>query len=376
MDNKRLGLPHASGARRYELCSGSFALGQEAERLGQVSFQTSAEAESGNRQHGWIAGESDIKLSESEETNARLLKERGNDEVERLFGDEAIIELIEHRLYLELGGEKVASGRADRIILNQAKTKGLIQDYKTGFHPVDAAEVNSQLKWMAVMLALEHDTLIEVYGQIISGPHGTSEVRYDLADLGVAYTQVMRTLEAINAPNAPLNPSPEACHFCKAFAICPAVRAIVKPFVQINPVMLPDGGHDAVKLLDECVLLSDLIEQIRDYYAQRLTEDPGYNLPGYQMVPGAQVREIRDWNAALAKLMEYLDPKDLTSSADYKLGGLEKALAKKLNLRLKDAHGRLNDILGDLVVYTPNKPSLRRVSGKPKVQSLIKGERA
>ena len=49
---------------------------------------------------------------------------------------------------------------------------------------------------------------------------------------------------------------------------------------------------------------------------------------------------------------------------------LERALGKKLSLRGKELKERFNGILQDLIEEVPNKPTLKRTSGKPKLVEM------
>ena len=72
----------------------------------------------------------------------------------------------------------------------------LVQDYKTGFTPPEGEEQNAQMRVLAVLVALAMPEAEEVVCQIISGPFGVFEFRYDLQALGKAYNQIVDVLEA------------------------------------------------------------------------------------------------------------------------------------------------------------------------------------
>jgi hypothetical protein len=369
--DERLGLPSASSWRRNELCAGSWQLEQEAKRLGQAAHETSPAAIRGQLIHQWLAGLPDedgteIKLDESEQQTADFLQERATEQVHRIFGDEPTLELAEKRLWLIVNGRKAASGRFDRVVYTP--TVALVQDFKTGWSEPDPAEQNSQMKVLAVLVALHMPSMLrEVVVQIISGPFGVTEARYDLPALANAYNEILGTLRAIQDPMAPLNPSPEACRFCPAINICQAVKNLIVPIAKTQVSALPDGARGA-KLLDEVELLQEHLDSIREHYAQRLTADPAYDLPGYAMVPGVVRREVVDWEAARQRLGEWLELDEINGAANYRLGDLEKALGKKLGLKGKPLKERMGEILRGLIEERPNAASLKRVSGK---RSLI-----
>src|SRR5215471_2303914 len=151
--DERAGLPSASNWRRYELCSASFQLEQEAKRLGQDAYRGGFDAERGSAKHAWLAGEV-VELSETEKATAQFLLERALGEVHRIFGEVSVTQEREQRYWLSLGAERVASGKFDRLYIGGSLA--LIQDFKTGWREPEPAETNAQLKFLAVVVALAH----------------------------------------------------------------------------------------------------------------------------------------------------------------------------------------------------------------------------
>jgi hypothetical protein len=367
MDDERKGLPTASPWASYELCAGKFQLEQEANRIGQSAHVSSPEADSGTRIHAWLAGEK-IELTESEATTAANLKERGDWQVERIFEGQEYKQLREKRLWLNLDGKPALSGRFD--VVSYTNDLALVQDYKCGFREPDPAEQNAQLKVLAVLIALNLPTVKEVIVQIVSGPYGITEARYSLSELSAAYEEIARTLKAINAPDAPFSPSPEACRHCGAKLICQALKdTVIGPLTRLQMSALPADGPRAAKLLDEVEIMAGLLKEIKKFYAGKF-EDPTYTIPGYAMAPGATVREVTNWHVARKRLEEFIDEKELAASETYSLGDIEKALGRKLKLKAKEAKVRLNEILAGLIEEKQNSPSLRRVRGEAKLASL------
>jgi hypothetical protein len=366
-DDERQGLPSGSSWRRRELCAGSYQLEQEAERIGQSAHVESEDAARGDRIHAWLAGQK-LELVENEATTAANLKARADWQVERIFEGREYKQLREKRLWLNLDGKPALSGQFD--VVSYTNELALVQDYKTSFSEPDAAEDNAQLKVLAVLTALNLPTLKEVIVQIVSGPYGITEARYGLAELSAAYEDIVKTLRAINAPDAPFNPSPEACKFCGAKLICQAVKdQIVKPLTKLQMSALPADGPRAAKLLDEVEIMAGLLKEIKKFYAAKF-EDPAYSIPGYQMVPGATVREVTDWDIARSRLAEFLPIEQLNSAADYRLGELEKSLGKALKLKAKEAKEKMNQILNGLLETKQNASSLKRVKGEATVKEL------
>jgi hypothetical protein len=367
LQDERLGLPSASAWHRYELCAGSWQLEGEARQLGQLAHETSPAAERGALIHAYLAGVVDqdgteIKLDDSEQQTADFLQERATEQVHRIFGEEPTLELAEKRLWLTVNGRKAASGRFDRCVYTPSVA--LVQDFKTGWREPDPAEQNSQMKVLAVLGALHMPSMLrEVVVQIISGPFGVTEARYDLPALAKAYNEILATLRAIQEPMAPLVPGPDQCKWCPAINCCQAVKNLIVPVAKTQVSALPDGARGA-KLLDEVELLQEHLDSIREHYAQRLTADPAYDLPGYAMVPGNIRREVVDWEAARQRLGEWLELDEINGAANYRLGDLEKALGKKLSIRGKELKTRMGEILHGLIEEKANAASLKRIKGK------------
>lgn len=368
MNDERLGLPSASNWRRLELCPGSYKLGLKAKELDQEAHKGGEAAERGTRIHAWLAGEPDIKLNASELETAEFLLERASGERQRIFGETDVSELKEERIWLTINGQQLMSARFDRVLYTPKLA--LIQDFKTGWSEPEPADQNAQLKVQSVLVALNLPTATEVIAQIISGPFGVTEVRYSMAELMVAYNEIIETLKAIKEPDAPLHPSHEACRYCPAALICPAVKDLVGPMIKTRASALPEAGERAAKLLDEVALLRTYLDSIEEFYESRLLADPAYDLPGYALVPGTVRREVTDWDTARARLAEYLDTEELNGAASYRLGELERALGKKLSLKGQAIKERMNQILNGLLEEKQNKPSLKRVKGEPKLKEL------
>ena len=373
MDDERKGLPSASSWRRLELCAGSWQLEQEAKRLNQEAHKSSRAAVRGSLIHAWLAGLPDedgkeIKLMEPEQRTADFLQERAQEQIERIFGEAQVETLVEKRLWMKVNGRPALSGQFDKVVYSG--DTALILDFKSGHSEPDPAEQNAQLKVLAVLVALHLPQATTVIAQIISGPYGVTEARYSIAELAHAYNEILDTLQAIHAESAPFNPSPDACRYCPAALICQAVKDTIMPVARQQYSQLPLEPDRAAKLLDEVAVIKSHIAEIEKFYFQRLSEDPAFSIPGYALVPGITRREVTNWHAARKRLEEFIDEKDLAASETYSITDIEKALARKLKLKAKEAKTRLNEILSGLIEEKQNAPSLRRVRGEPRLTTL------
>jgi hypothetical protein len=306
-----------------------------------------------------------VELCDEERTTAELLLGRATEQRRRIFGDTEVSELKEKRLWLRLNGRLVASGRFDRVLYTE--TLALVQDFKTGFSEPTEASQSAQMRFLAVLVALNLRKVTEVVVQIISGPFGISEARYSVNDLVDLYRQIEATLASLEAPDAPLCPEPSICRKCPANLICPALKALVRPMVRTLESPLPDGAQ-AAKLLDEIAIFEKHFEEVKAFYSNKLS-DPAYKIPGYALVPGAGRREITDWPTLRERLIasglnsEQLDgPRSITE--------LERAVGRCLQLGGLSAKDRFNQIAEGCVGKKEPAPSLKRISGTPKLKEL------
>jgi len=366
-NNERAGLPSASEWRRLELCPGSFQLSAEARKLGQEAHVGDDAARRGERIHAYLAEVPDedgkeIQLDESERTTADFLQERAQDQAQRVFGDTPTQQLSEKRLWLTMGGRRVLSGRFDRCVYSDQVA--LVQDFKTGFSEPDPAEQNTQLRVLAVLTGISLPSVREVIVQIISGPYGVTEARYDLAALGSAYHDIRATLQKLQAIDAPLNPGVAQCAYCPAALICQPCRDLLSPPTKFQTAKLPDDPDKAAKLLDEVAILEGVFKEVKEYYANRLTTDPTYRIKNYEMVPNAPRREIEDVEAAKSRLAEFLDAGELNAAMDLKVGQAEKLFGKKVGLRGKELREKFNAVMQGVIVEKTPSPSLKRIKGQ------------
>jgi Protein of unknown function (DUF2800) len=369
--DERLGMPSASSWRRYELCAGSWQLETEARVLGQSAHESSPAALRGSLIHAYLAGVVDedgteIKLNESEQQTADFLQARAQEQADRIFGDAKTLDLVEKRLWLIVNGAKRASGQFDRCIYSVDGKLALIQDFKSGQSEPIEAETSSQMRVLAVLVGLALPNVKEIVVQVITVFYGVSERRFSIAELAEAYRDIVQTLHRLEDPCAPLIPGPMQCRWCPAINVCSAVKKLTPQIAKLEVSALPDGVL-ATELLDKVKILEGLIEQIKKYYAERLTADPSYVIPSYAMKPGNKMRKVIDWKTAKARLAEYLDDDQLNKAADYGIVQLEAALAKTLKISKDQAKTKFDEILLGLIEEKENKPSLKRTSNKAQV---------
>jgi hypothetical protein len=397
--DEREGLPSASPWRRLELCAGSFQLEAEALKRGQAVRVESPQARTGDRIHDCLAKGRFEGLSESERETALLLMEQAKSEGERIFAGRLLEDTIsldlkkqnieksknstngpvdrqesiefsmvkpdhepreyrEIRFWLPIGGQKMASGRIDRLLVDG--DLALIQDYKTGFAVPDRAERNAQLKFLAVVVALNFKAIQRVVVQLITGRYGVFEHVYDLAALYAAHESVLETIEKIRDPHAAFNPTSEGCRYCRAAAICDALKERILPVAREQLSELPSGKR-AAQLLGEVELLENHLGAIRDFYTERLRADPSFEIPGWGLVAGRPKRTIRDWAQMRVRLENHIPAQQLDKVVSFTLESVEHLLGKALGLKGEKLKERFKELAGDLLEFKYPAPSLKRL---------------
>jgi uncharacterized protein DUF2800 len=366
--DERNGLPSASSFYRYQLCPGSWQMEQRAHELGVVAHETSAVAQRGEKIHAFLAGEP-ISLEPKDRELAEFLRERALAQLERIFGSEKLSFLIEKRLWLKVGERRpVLSGRFDQVYFTDKIA--LVQDFKSGWSEPEPAEQNAQMMVLAVLVGLSLPDLEEIIVQVISRSHGVSEARYGVRELETAYNQIHSVLTRLGKADAPLVPSVEACRYCPAILICPAIQEAIKPMTKKLVIEeLPRQGPKATELLDRAGIVKNYIAELEKFYAKIVSDAPG-SVPEYQMAPGPGKRAVSDWEAASARLGEYLEPHIVKEAQSFKMTQLEAALGDSLGLSLKEAKLKFNQILEGLIEIKYPAPSLRRSSiAKPRLSA-------
>lgn len=367
MTDDRADLPTASPFASYEKCAGKFQLELEAKRIGQSAHVESEDASRGDRIHAWLAGQK-LELVETEATTAGFLQERAAWQVERIFEGKEYQTFRERRLWMHLDGRPVLSGQFDVCYHNNETA--LIQDYKTGFTPPEGEEQNAQMRVLAVLCGLNLPSVKEIIIQLITGPFGIFERRFTIKDLEDAYRDILETLKAINAADPPLTPGVEQCKHCAASNICPAIRKLADPVSKFSLTKLPEDPERSGELLDKIEVLENAFQEIKAFYYNRLLNDSAAEITGYALVPNAPRREIADVQAAKQRLAEFLDDGELNTAMDLKVGQVEKLFGKKVGLKGKELREKFNTVMNGVLTEKEPKPSLKRVSGKPKLKEM------
>jgi hypothetical protein len=140
-------------------------------------------------------------------------------------------------------------GTADAVLVDGNHLH--ILDLKTGRVPVDATD-NKQLLTYALgaMRQLKAPNTIECTMHIYQPRVGHSKWTVSGNYLNLHGKRLVEAAELALTSDAPTNPSPDACRYCKAKTICPSMREKVqetarsdfKPDTTVTPEMLDDAA--------------------------------------------------------------------------------------------------------------------------------------
>lgn len=324
----------SSSIKRRVLCPGSAKM-----EFGLPDTST-PEADHGTMLHEVMAGTKDTEGLSIEDTKLVEDAKEMRDSVHRqiistsgkALGEsmQGLRKEVEVELFLRDDQlNPIISGHADEVLINEQKRSALIIDYKFGKVPVDDAPDNLQLRTYAVMLADQED-LDDVWAAIIqpavAGNENTTIALFDKKALKAWKKQLMSLASVVNEDDPPLNPSQEACHYCKARGICPAAREQMSKIVTHEK--MPLSVESLPELLAKCVIAERVVEKIRSAARELLAESPDA-IPGWRLKP-VQRRVIRDPSIAMESVSGIISPEQFTKACSVKITELEKLCVQAL----------------------------------------------
>lgn len=313
------------------------------------------------------------------EINHRLVKETF-ERADQQFGIAEFTSVggVEQTMWLHRGIKALYPGHADLMDYTPEKKVLLVDDFKFGFKVVTPAAANLQLRPYAVMGAEIYDCDAIVVG--ITQPRLSAKERltiavYNREDIEASRQQLYDIWDATKKPDAPLNPSEEACRYCKAKMICEAYQATIDNALALVPV--PPAGTVAAK---QAAVARSLMERTPDELAELdrgvkfagFLHDPLYDemrrritagqLPDYKLGKESEVREVTDVPAAMAALTGAGIPADkLRSALNIKLGEVENVYRNAHEtMTWSEAKDAVNNLLGPLITRHHKKPSVER----------------
>lgn len=265
---------------------------------------------------------------------------------------ESFTVLHEQKLPLTpLTGEEGAEGTADTIAFDRDTL--LVVDYKNGRGvEVDALD-NEQMMMYAAAARAEYRVLgnFTKFKVAIVQPNcdNISEFEFTNVELDEFVWEIDQVASSALGGTSELSPSDKACRWCKAKAICPALKQKVIDATSTSfdnlDVVPEDTLSDSMSLTD---LVEDWARAVRAEVESRLLG--GVAVRGFKLVRGRMgARQWTDEKAVLEKLKTYPDDivftKKLTSPTQ-----IEKKIAKDDAKTWRD--------LQDLVICKEGAPSV------------------
>ena len=277
-----------------------------------------------------------------------------------------------------------ASGTADAVILLPGEL--IVVDLKYGRGVEVEASDNPQLMLYALAASARFDFShgpFERVRLVIVQPRvrGVSEHTLPFEELLAFGDKVVAAAQAARNPDAPLVPSEKACRFCRAKAVCPALREQVltdmsvvaftpDDLAGIEPEM-PTAHTDAEWLaaaLKAAPLVETWLKAVRAEAERRLLA--GEEVPGYKLVQGrAGPRKWADPEAVEQLLASWRLRKDEM----YKMEVISPTAAEALTKPRRLPDGTMGDPaigprqwqqLQALIVRSEGQPSIAPVSDK------------
>ena len=216
---------------------------------------------------------------------------------------------VEHKLYLGPVTGRPASGTADFIAIDKAGVL-TIADYKYGMGVEVEAERNPQLSIYALAAMSEFDLIgITAVRLIIYQPRLSSVEKvyvWDSAELlawgkevGKKAGFVLFLMSDKDEASKHLVPGESQCRFCKAKAVCPALREKAKALIAEDfdvidapaKPSVPSAPEDLARVLPWVPLIKEWCSAVE---AQALSLlETGTKVPGYKLVVGR--KGLRKW---------------------------------------------------------------------------------
>lgn len=213
-------------------------------------------------------------------------------------------------------------GTADAMVFLPSFRKLVVLDLKYGRGVLVEVEGNRQLRYYALGGLLEFEknlyksgaideveiVIVQPRAQHIDGAIRSETIEYlDLVDWTM---ELLEAAKATQQEDAPLKAGPW-CRWCRAKAICPAIRERAQLVAQVEFADLPESKPPApetlpaevlVEVLDNMNILEEWLTAVKAY-AHVLLEQ-GYDLPGWKLVAKRAMRKWKDEKDALGALYD------------------------------------------------------------------------
>lgn len=200
-------------------------------------------------------------------------------------------------------------GTADAVLVDGNHLH--VVDLKTGRVLVEA-ENNKQLLTYALGVMRQFNAPADIICtmHIFQPRAGHSQWTVSGVDLISHGHDLRKAAELALSPDAPTNPSPEACKYCRAKTICPSLRQ------QVQDSARKDFAPDTTitpEMLDLAHLAADWSEAVISAAKQQITA--GETISGWNLKPGRKTRFWKSEALAAAALKDHPEAFSLKSPA-------------------------------------------------------------
>ena len=332
-DDERGGLPSASGISRIASCPASHKL-----EATQPEPPDSPWAARGTRVHGVMDG----SVSREDLSTEELDVVRELEEYDKLLFHDVTDVTREVRYWYDHDGQKIWSGKLDIAARCKATGSGIVCNYKTG-RGQEMVRTNWQAKAEAVLWWMQWRE------------HGMTNVRYCFAQPESMFDHVLchtfNEQELIRAERdikeavllalsgkGWMEPSDDACRWCKATAVCPALQYKINAYKEIPAESFVDmtaleRGHHLSKAREAKDAATKVYESLASQTKEFVAED-SEAVRGWYMAKGRQINSITSTKVALKLATELgITADEFYSRASISTSALEKMAASQLKVK-------------------------------------------
>lgn len=355
-NTERQGLPSCSSLARLAFCPCSLKYDIE------DNGSTNEMAERGNRIHQYLAYQN-ILLNE-DEAKLMLACKRITTEVASIWaGEDKFEEVIkEERCFFFKDKEAIFSGKPD-LVLGKHNEEGfhlLIIDYKTGPVAPETAQINHQLRGLALCCKQQiekdyQDCHIKSVSCAIVQPLVTSYpviVRYSDEDIKEAEQEVMEICKRTKESSEPI--ANAYCQYCKGFSQCKApinaIQTIAVPSTKFSSSLIQMNPSERSKLYFTAKLAQKVAKEIEASCFELLKS--GEEIEGITLKEGNTVRTFK--NEGIPRVQQVIPQEDFMSALSISVSKLEDAFHRHQNIvngkqSRKVSNEQFNKIFGDFI---------------------------
>jgi len=351
MTDERKDKMSGSAMASYAACAGKYQL-----EITCPPSESGAAALMGNRIHEYMQDPMSVVLTDEEQEIA----DRCQVEYEEIRGAIALGDPDSTTLEKRLWYGDQWSGQIDRIDHFGEET-ALVVDWKTGrVGTGNSAAENLQLRSYAVLVKKNLPKLKRILVAIVQPMAAKFTIaEYNEDDLIQADEQIQSIVNAALAPNAPRSPSPDACKYCRAKAICPEAAGVVSQMANVNAEIVPKLTNEQLgEYLEKIDILEPLFDAFREEAKRRLVD--GHQIVGRKLTSGRTSRSVDSVHGLVPLLADHMNADDILACCKVSLPQLEKTFAAKTEMASKDAKIALEKAIAEVLVSKTGAPIMVR----------------